>query len=40
MVNFEKASINAFSAVFPTKKLTGFLSHMAKNIYRHIVDLG
>ena len=40
MVDFEKASINAFSAVFPTTKVTGCLFHMAKNIYRHIVDLG
>ncbi|XP_068225286.1 uncharacterized protein [Palaemon carinicauda] len=40
MVDFEKASVNAFSAVFPTIKVTGCLFHMAKNIYRHIVDLG
>ena len=40
MVDFEKASINAFSAVFPTTKVTGCLFHMAKNIYRHIMDLG
>ncbi|XP_066969100.1 uncharacterized protein [Macrobrachium rosenbergii] len=40
MVDFEKASINAFSAVFSTTKLTGCLFHMVKNIYRHIVDLG
>ena len=40
MVDFEKASSNAFSAVFPTTKVTGCLFHMAKNICRHIVDLG
>ena len=40
MVNFEKASINTFSAVIPTTKATDCLFHMAKNIYRHIVDLG
>ena len=40
MVDFEKASINAFSDIFPTTKITGCLFHMAKNIYRHIVDLG
>ena len=48
MVDFEKASINAFS-VFPTTKATekalilAFSKstiHVAKNIYRHIVDLG
>ena len=40
MVDFKKASINAFSAVFPTTKAIDCLFHMAKNIYRHIVDLG
>ncbi|QQP42000.1 Putative LOC100898192, partial [Caligus rogercresseyi] len=40
MIDFEKAIMNAFTEVFPTSNITGCLFHLAKNIYRHIVDLG
>ncbi|XP_029650233.1 uncharacterized protein LOC115223666 [Octopus sinensis] len=40
MVDFGKAIINAFCEILPTTNITGCLFHMAKNICRHIVDIG
>ncbi|CAI9723094.1 Hypothetical predicted protein [Octopus vulgaris] len=38
MVDFEKATINAFSHTFTTT-IKGCLFHMTKNIHRKIVDI-
>lgn len=40
MMDFEKASINAFATVFPNSGITSCLFHFSQNIYRKVVELG
>nr|XP_040571875.1 uncharacterized protein LOC121121074 [Lepeophtheirus salmonis]XP_040571876.1 uncharacterized protein LOC121121074 [Lepeophtheirus salmonis] len=40
MIDFEKTNLNAFSAKFPLKNITGCLFHMTKNLYQHIENIG
>ena len=40
MIDFEKAGIKIFLNVYPTANITGCLFHLAKNIYRQVVNLG
>ena len=40
MIDFERASYESFSDVFPSANVTGCLFHLAKNIFRKVVDFG
>ena len=40
MCDFEKAALNALTAVFPQATLKGCFFHLTQNIYRHIQSSG
>ena len=40
MCDFEKAALNALTAVFPEATLKGCFFHLTQNIYRHIQSSG